>query len=113
MANDASDCSNEARFPVIAKAELHRVVESKEATIIDVNSRESFEKAHVPGAIHFMTQEKELTSLLPAKKDALIVAYCGGVKCTAWKKAAEVACKAGYTNIKHFKEGIKGWVQKD
>jgi rhodanese-related sulfurtransferase len=39
----------------------------------------------------------------------MIVAYCGGPACTAWKKAAQDACKLGYTNIKHFKEGISGW----
>jgi rhodanese-related sulfurtransferase len=29
--------------------------------------------------------------------------------CTAWQRAAKAACEMGYTNIRHFSEGIKGW----
>ena len=47
--------------------------------------------------------------MLPADKNALIVAYCGGPKCGAWKKAAKAAAALGYTNIKHFSGGISGW----
>ena len=42
-------------------------------------------------------------------KDALIVAYCGGPSCGAYKKAIEAATKLGYTNIKHFSKGLSGW----
>ncbi len=108
-AEKKADCNNEQNYPTISKTELKTVAESKKAFIVDVNSKESFETAHVPGAIHFGTQEKEFAKLLPADKSALIVAYCGSTQCTAWQKAAKEACKLGYTNVKHFKEGIKGW----
>jgi rhodanese-related sulfurtransferase len=113
FASETTDCSKEDHYPLITKSELKTVAENKEAVIIDVNSKDSFKKAHVPGAIHYGSHEKDLQSLLPSKKDQLVVAYCGAEKCDAWKKAAEKACKLGYTNVKHFKEGIKGWVEKD
>jgi rhodanese-related sulfurtransferase len=112
FAADAVDCSKNSHYPVISKTELKKVADEKSATILDVNSSESFAQAHVPGAIHFAAHEKDLASVLPAQKDALIVAYCGGVRCGAWKKAAEAACKMGYTNIRHYKEGIQGWTAK-
>ena len=40
---------------------------------------------------------------------ALIVVYCGGVKCSAWKMGCDAVCKLGYTNVKHFPEGLSGW----
>jgi rhodanese-related sulfurtransferase len=104
-----SDCADEAHYPMINKAQLKTVAEKKQAFIVDVNSDESFAKAHVPGAIHFGSHEKDFVSLLPKDKSALVVAYCGGPQCNAWKKAAEEACKAGYTHVQHFKEGISGW----
>jgi len=95
--------------PQIALDELKKIVETKGATIIDVNSLDSYNDGHIPGAVHFGSNEGKLASVLPADKGALLVAYCGGVKCTAWEFAAKEAKLAGYTNIKHFKGGIKGW----
>src|SRR3712207_3208744 len=77
MANDATDCSKDSHYPLITKAELRKAVENKEALVIDVNSKESFDKVHVPGAIHFGSSEKNFASLLPAEKGKMIVAYCG------------------------------------
>jgi rhodanese-related sulfurtransferase len=109
----APNCQDEASFPLISKKELSAAAEAKTAFIIDVNSSESFDKVHVPGAIHYASHKKDLLTLLPKDKSALVVAYCGGVQCNAWHMAAEVACKNGYTNVRHFKEGIQGWVAKD
>ncbi|MFL5814913.1 MAG: rhodanese-like domain-containing protein [Bdellovibrionia bacterium] len=108
-AADASECNKESHYPLITKSELKQVVESKSATIFDVNSKDSYESTHVPGAVHFGSHESDFAKMLPKDKGAMIVAYCGGPSCTAWKMAAKEACKLGYTNIRHFKEGIKGW----
>jgi rhodanese-related sulfurtransferase len=43
-------------------------------------------------------------------KTTLIVAYCGGPECGAYKAAADAAAALGYTNIKHYSEGISGWL---
>ena len=103
------DCSKESHFPEISKAELKDVVDKKSGLIIDVNSTKSFAESHVPGAIHFESHKKDFAKQLPGEKSALIVAYCGGPQCNAWKKAAQKACEMGYSNIRHFKAGIKGW----
>jgi len=107
-----TNCGDEEHYPLITKSELKQVAEKKSAVIVDVNGDESFEKAHVPGAINYASHEKDFASTLPAQKDALIVAYCGGPMCTAWKKAAQKACEMGYTNIRHFKPGISGWLSQ-
>ncbi len=108
-----AECAEEAHFPQISKAELKKVAAEQSATIIDVNSAASFKKVHVPGAIHFGSHRKDFASILPKTKDQLIVAYCGGAQCSAWHQAAEEACQLGYTNVRHFKEGIQGWTAKN
>ncbi len=105
-------CDSDANYPEVSKAELQKMIDEKKAVIFDVNSKASFDKQRIPGAVHFDSQ-KNIADVLPKSKDALIVAYCGGTMCTAWKKAAMAACKLNYKNIKHFKPGITGWVQKD
>jgi rhodanese-related sulfurtransferase len=109
LAAKESNCEDESRYPLITKNELQEVVKDKSSFIVDVNSKDSYEKSHVPGAIHFGSHQKDFTKLLPENKSKMIVAYCGGPQCTAWRKAAIEACKLGYTNIRHFKDGISGW----
>ena len=113
----APNCDEDATYAQVTKAELTEMVAKKAALVIDVNSKSSFEKAHIPTAIHYDTVKadfpKALSRATRGKKDALIVSYCGGPQCTAWLKAAKEACKMGYTNIKHFKEGISGWNKSD
>jgi rhodanese-related sulfurtransferase len=108
----SADCKNYSKYTVVSKTELQKIVENKTAFIVDVNSEDSYKKSHVPGAVHFDAIEKNFAANLPADKNAEIVAYCGSTKCSAWQKAAEMACQLGYTNIKHFKEGIAGWNKK-
>lgn len=105
----SADCASDSHYPIISKADLKQHVDAKDAFIVDVNSSESFKDAHVPNAIHFADHKTDFAKLLPAQKDALIVAYCGGPKCEAWLNAAKKACELGYTNIQHFKDGISGW----
>ena len=96
-------------YPDLSIKELKKSIESKQVTVIDVNGTESFEKAHIPGAIDFEANEEKLASLLPKDKNALIVAYCGGPKCMAYKQAAKKAEALGYKNVKHLSAGISGW----
>lgn len=96
-------------YPDLSIKELKQAIEKKNVTVIDVNGTESWEKSHIPGAIDFEANEEKLASVLPKDKNALIVAYCGGPKCMAYKQAAKKAEALGYKNVKHLSAGISGW----
>jgi rhodanese-related sulfurtransferase len=96
-------------FPDISVTEVKALTESKKAVIIDVNGSESYTGGHVPGALNYEKIEKDLAKALPKDKDTLIVAYCGGPACKAYRAAATAAEKLGYKNIKHMSAGISGW----
>ena len=98
-----------AEFPDISIADLKQAIADKKVTVIDVNGAASYAAGHVPGAINFATQKDSLASVLPADKGALVVAYCGGPACSAYKAAANAASQLGYTNVKHLSAGISGW----
>jgi rhodanese-related sulfurtransferase len=98
-----------AEFPDISIADLKKAIAEKKVTVIDVNGAASYKEGHVPTAIDFATQGASLASVLPADKNALVVAYCGGPQCSAYKAAANAAEKLGYTNVKHLSAGISGW----
>jgi rhodanese-related sulfurtransferase len=98
-----------SKFPAISHQELAKAIAEKSVTVLDVNGTESFEEGRIPGAIDYIAREKQLASLLPKNKDALIVAYCGNEYCTAYLAAATAAKELGYTNVKHYSPGIDGW----
>jgi rhodanese-related sulfurtransferase len=96
-------------FADISVSEVKVLTESKKAVIIDVNGSESYAKGHVPGALDYAAIQSKLADSLPKDKKTLIVAYCGGPKCKAYRAAAEAAAKLGYKNVKHMSAGISGW----
>jgi rhodanese-related sulfurtransferase len=95
----------------ITIAELKSALAAGPVTLLDANGTKSWQEGHISGAIDFKGNEAKLASLLPKDKSALVIAYCGGPKCMAYKAAVEAAQKLGYTNVRHLPDGIKGWVK--
>ena len=96
-------------FADISIADLKKAIDEKKVAILDVNGSSSYKAGHVPTAIDFSANKADLAAKLPADKNTLIVAYCGGPSCSAYKSAATAAEKLGYKNIKHLSAGISGW----
>lgn len=99
------------KYGDVTHEELLAVIESGDVLIIDVNGKKSYEKAHVTGAVGFH-DKKALKAALPEDKGTLVIPYCGSPKCAAWTEAADYVAKMGYTNVKHYSGGIKGWLAK-
>ncbi len=95
-------------FPDISLADLKKAIADKKVALIDVNGSDSYKAGHIPGAVDFAA-EKDLAAKLPADKASLVVAYCGGPACGAYAAGAKKAKALGYTNVKHFANGISGW----
>ena len=98
-----------AEYPDISISDLKSAIEAKKVTLIDVNGTRSWERGHIPGALDFQAHKEKLASVLPKDKNALVVAYCGGPQCMAYKEAAQAAKELGYKNVKHLSAGISGW----
>jgi len=107
----AVSASYAGEFPDISIEDLKKAIADKKVTVIDVNGPSSYKKGHVPSAVDFSSVNGKLAAVLPKDKNALVVAYCGGPSCSAYKKAATEAEKLGYKNVKHLSAGISGWLQ--
>ena len=71
--------------------ELKKLIADEKVTVIDVNGSKKYAKGHIPGAIDFAAMsEAEMIAALPKDKSATVVAYCGGPKCGAYKKATSM-----------------------
>jgi rhodanese-related sulfurtransferase len=98
-----------SKYAAISHAELEAAIAKKSVVLLDVNGSDSFREGRIPGAIDFVAAEAKIASLLPADKNALIVAYCGNEYCPAYLAAANKAAQLGYKNVKHYAPGIDGW----
>ena len=98
-----------AEFADISAADLQKAIADKTVTILDCNGSKSFAKGRVPGALDFEAVKGDLAKHLPTDKNALVVAYCGSPRCTAYEGGLNAAKELGYTNLKHLSIGIKGW----
>lgn len=96
----------------ISPDDLHQLMQHERVTAIDVNSRQSFAAAHVPGAVH-LDPLGYSGSDLPPDREALLIFYCSNAFCRKAPHAARRAKQMGYRNVRVMSAGIRGWLEAD
>jgi rhodanese-related sulfurtransferase len=86
-----------------------------EMVLVDSRPKEAkYDQGHIPTAICIPdTHFEKMTSLLPEKKETLLVFYCGGFDCKLSHKSASKAIKMGYSNVKVFSAGYPAWQEME
>ena len=93
----------------ISPAELGEQVKAKQVAVFDVNSAQSWQKAHVPGAKN-LDPASFAAGDLPPDKNSSLVFYCSNPMCRKAPIAARRAKQMGYENVKVMSAGITGWM---
>jgi rhodanese-related sulfurtransferase len=96
----------------ISPRDLHPLVRDRQVTTFDVNSRQSWMDAHVPGARHIDPIEFQERDL-PTDRHAALVFYCSNPLCRKAPNAARRAKKMGYDDVRVMSAGISGWLAAD
>jgi rhodanese-related sulfurtransferase len=81
----------------------------QQVTVIDVNSRQSWIEAHVPGALNLDPADYS-DGDLPRDRESSLVFYCSNAMCRKAPNAARRARKMGYSNVTVMSTGIRGWL---
>ena len=86
---------------------------AEDVMIIDARPKQAkYDKGHIPGAVSIPdTYFDKMVDKLPANKEALLIFYCGGLKCKLSHKSAYKAEALGYTNVKVFAKGFPGYMK--
>lgn len=92
----------------IAPAALQQRLQA--VTVIDVNSVQSWQTAHVPGARHLDALTFAAADL-PADHAVALVFYCSNPLCRKAPAGARRARQMGYTDVVVMSAGIRGWVE--
>lgn len=93
----------------VSPADLHQLIQQRQVTVFDVNSPQSWARAHVPGATNLDPAAFTETDL-PADRESNLVFYCSNPLCRKAPSAAKRAKKMGYPNSKVMSAGITGWL---
>jgi rhodanese-related sulfurtransferase len=73
--------------------------------------RTKYDKGHIPMAVSIpFSNFNKMTDRLPKDKNALLIFYCEGVKCSLSHNSAYKAEALGYKNVKVFAKGFPGWI---
>lgn len=81
--------------------------------IVDARPGKPYAQSHVQNAISIPADKmsEKSAELLGSDKESLIIFYCGGPTCGLSTKAAGIAKKMGYKNIRVMLAGEPGWVK--
>jgi rhodanese-related sulfurtransferase len=93
----------------VSPAHLHELIQKAAVTAVDVNARQSWLHARVPGALHLdpiTYSERDL----PPNKDSKLVFYCSNPLCRKAPNAARRAKRMGYSDVRVMSAGIAGWL---
>ncbi len=93
----------------ISPQALQQRLQEEGLTVIDVNARQSWLCARVPGARNLTVDFDAAT--LPADKGGALVFYCSNPLCLKAPQAARRAKQLGYQDILVMSAGIKGWTE--
>jgi len=99
-------------FPRIKPEELKKMIESKapDFLVISNDPQESFDEAHIPGAVSFpWVAQLKVPVNLPRTKTLIL--YCA---CAHEEDSSDMAAKLaqfGYRNIKVLDGGILKWME--
>ncbi|XYJ11443.1 rhodanese-like domain-containing protein [Telluria sp. B2] len=92
----------------IAPRELHGCMVQGGVTVVDVNARQSWLKARVPGALNLAPDFD--AGMLPADLGTPLVFYCSNPLCRKAPQAARRAERLGYADVRVMSAGIAGWL---
>ncbi len=95
----------------ITKEELKKKMDNREVTVIEVLSKESYNKGHIRGAINIPLEKIGKEARERFDKDEPLVVYCSNYDCTASPSAAKKLETLGFTNVYDYEGGKEEWKQ--
>ncbi len=94
-------------YSEITQDQAHLLIQNDKVVIIDVRTKEEFDKGHIPNAINIPLESITDTTVIEnVAKDKPVALYCrSGRRAT---EAGNRLVKAGYKNVMNF-GGISTW----
>jgi len=86
-------------------------LEDRGFVLLDVRSRELYDRGHLPGAVHLPHARISEETLAAWPPDTLFVTYCAGPHCNGSTRAALRLARLGRP-VKEMLGGLAGWLHE-
>jgi rhodanese-related sulfurtransferase len=97
---------------LITRDELHAAIEAGTVVVLDTLPASYYEQAHLPGALNLVESDvADLATTLVPDRTTAVVTYCSNASCGNSQAVAHLLERAGYTNVRKYKDGIQDWVE--
>ncbi len=92
--------------------EVRKMIQNREVVLLDVRSKDIYDKGHLPGALSYplIDFDEVLLKLLDiVKKDTPILVYCSGVECSDSHTFATRLLALRFTQVRVYAGGFLEW----
>lgn len=82
------------------------------APVINVLDHSDYEERHIPGSINIPFDSDDFIARVRRHVDDRadpVIVYCASQECPLSERAAESLERSGFTNVRDFEAGMKGW----
>lgn len=79
--------------------------------LVDVRSRQDYEKEHIKGAISLPLDELDRKASSSLRLDDRIITYCDSFICSSSTSGAKMLARKGFTDVRDYKGGLREWKQ--
>lgn len=97
---------------LISRGDLKVAIDNDSVIVVDALGGSYYEQQHLPGAVPLVEADvAKLAGRLLPDRGAAIVTYCSNPACSNSQNVADRLVKAGYTNVRKYRDGIQDWVE--
>jgi len=104
------DAFHDIFYHNISAEEVHQKIQAEETvTIIDLRTKEDYDKSHIPGAIniHITSLKSEMAKKGKKEKEQPIIVYCKSGTQSVY--GSEILVNLGYTSVWNLALGFSSW----
>lgn len=80
--------------------------------LVDCRPLEQFRRGTIPTAVSFFSLGSEIDDNLPEDRSTEIIFFCENSHCDTDARAATLAFRHGYENVKVLQDGVSGWQEE-
>lgn len=77
--------------------------------VINALKQEAYMAKRIPGSVNVPTEHADWVDQIVPDKEQDIVVYCASADCDASAQLADALREQGYSHVRDFEDGIKGW----
>ncbi len=97
---------------LITRDELKTALDAGTVVVLDTLPASYYEQTHIPGALNLVESDVDaLAATLVPDKGTPVVTYCSNAACGNSQAVANLLERAGYTDVRKYKDGIQDWVE--